>query len=95
MAGLCHTVVPLGDSIAQWARANAGVPPQQVEELLQLVGRRNARAVLLRETSVTAGGVSRRQQHQRDRDVYHGEPPAQRPQGPLGHEGGVSLSGRQ
>jgi len=63
MAGLCHTVVSLGDSIAQWARDNAGVPPQQVEELLQLVGRRNTRAVLLRETSVAAGGVSRRQQH--------------------------------
>ena len=44
MAGLCHTVVSLGDSTAQWARDNAGVPPQQVEELLQLVGRRIALA---------------------------------------------------
>jgi len=95
MAGLCHTVVSLGDSIAQWARENAGVPPQQVEELLQLTGLRNTRAVLLRETSVAAGGVSRRQQHQRDRDVNHDEPPAQRPRGPPGHEGGVILSGRR
>jgi len=95
MAGLCHTVVSLGDSIAQWARDNAGVPPHQVEDFLQLVGRRNARAVLLRETSVAAGGVSRRQQHQRHRDVYHEEPPAQRPRGPPGHEGGVPLSGRR
>jgi len=78
IAGLCHTVVSLGDSIAQWALDNAGIPPQQVEELLQLVGRRNARAVLLRETSVAAGGVSRGQQHLRDRNVYHEEPPAQR-----------------
>ena len=95
MADLCHTVVSLGDSISQWARDNAGVPPQKVEELLQLVGRRNARAVLLRETSVAARGVSVRQQHQRDRDVYHEEPPAQRPRGPPGHEGGASLSGRR
>ena len=95
MAGLCHTVVSLGDSIAQWARDNAGVPPQQVEELLLLVGRRNARAVLLRETGVAAGGVSRRQQQQRDRDVYHEEPLAQRPRCPPGHEGGVPLSGRR
>jgi len=95
MAALSHTVVSLGDSIAQWARDNAGVPPQKVEELLQLVGRRNARTVLLRETSVAAGGVSRRQQHQRDRDIYHEEPPAQRPRGPPGHEGGVPLSGRR
>jgi len=95
MAGLCHTVVSLEGTIAQWARDNAGVPPQQVEELLQLVGLRNARAVLLRETSVAAGGESRRQQHQRDRDVYHEELPAQRPRGPPGHEGGVPLSGRR
>jgi len=95
MAGLCHTVVSLGDSIAQWARDNAGVPPHQVEELVQLVGRRNARAVLLCETSEAAGGVSRRQQNQRDRDVYHEEPPAQRPRGPPGHEGGAPLSGRR
>ena len=78
MAGLCHTVVSLGDSVAQWARDNAGLPPQKVEALLQLMGRRNARAVLLRETSVAAGGVSRRQQHLRDRDIYHEEPPATR-----------------
>jgi len=95
MAGLCHTVVSLGDSIAQWALDNAGVPPHQVEELLQLVGQRNYRTVLLRETSVPAGGVRRRQQHQRDRDVYHEEPPAQRPRGPPGHEGGAPLSGRR
>jgi len=95
MAGLCHTVVSLGDSVAQWARDNAGIPPQQVEELLQLVGRRNAHAVLLHETIVAAGGMSRRQQHLRDRDVYHEEPPAQRPRGPPGHEGGAPLSGRR
>ena len=95
MAGLCHTVVSLGNSVAQRARDNAGIPPQQVEELLQLLGRRNARAVVLRETSVAAGGVSRRQQHLRDRDVYHEEPPAQRPRVPPGHEGGVPLSGRR
>jgi len=95
MACLCHTVVSLGDSIAQWARDNAGVPPQQVHKLLQLVGWRSARADSLRETSVAAGGMSRRQQHQRDRDVYHEKPPAQRPRGPPGHEGGVPLSGRR
>jgi len=95
MAGLCHTVVSLGDSVAQWARDNAGVPPQQVEELFQLVGRRNARAVLLRETSVAAGGMSRRQEHLRHSDVYHEELPAQRPRGPPGHEGGAPLSGRR
>jgi len=95
MAGLCHTVVSLGDSIAQWALDNAGVPPHQVEGLLQPVGRRNARAVLLRETSVAAGGVGRRQQHQRDGDVYHEEPPAQRPRGPPGPEGGAPVSGRR
>ena len=94
IVGLCRTVVSLGDSIAQWARDNAGMPPQQVEELLQLAGRRNARAVLLREISVAAGGVRRRQQHQRDRDVYHEEPPAQRARGPPRDEGGVPLSGR-
>ena len=95
MAGLCHTVVSLGDSVAQWARDNPGVPPHQVEEFFNLVGRRKARAVLLRETSVAAGGVSRRQQHQRDRDVYHEEPPAQRPRGPRTHGDGGPLSGRR
>jgi len=45
MAGLCHTVVSLGDSVAQWARDNPGVPPHQVEEFFNLVGRRSARAV--------------------------------------------------
>jgi len=95
MAVFCHAVVSLGDSIAQWACDNARLPPQQVEALIQLVGRRSVRAVLLRETSVDSGGVSRRQQHQRDRDVYHEEPPAQRPRGPPGHEGGVPLSGRR
>ena len=95
MAGLCHTVVSVGYSIAQWARDNAGMPPQQLEELFQLVGRRHARAVLLRETSVAAGGVSRRQQHERDRDVYHEEPLAQRPRGLPGHKGGGPLSGRR
>ena len=95
MACLCHTVVSLGESIAQWARDSAGVPPHQVEELLQLVSRRNARAVLLPETSVAAGGVSHRQQHQRDLDVYHEEPPAQRPRGPPGLEGGAPLSGHR
>jgi len=81
--------------VPQWARDHAGIPPQKVEELLRLVGRRNARAVLLRETSVAAGGLSRRQQHQRDRDVDHEEPPAQRPRSPPGHEGGDPLSGRR
>jgi len=95
MAGVCHTVVSLGDSVAQWARDNAGIPPQQVEELLQLVGRRNARAVLLRETGVAAAGMSRRQQHLRDRDAYHEEPTAQRPRGPPGNEGGAPLSWRR
>jgi len=84
MAGLCHTVISFGYSIALWALDFAGVPPQQVEELLQLVGSSSARAVLLRETSVAAGGVSRRQQHQRDRDVYYKEPTAQSPRGPPG-----------
>jgi len=69
MAGLCDTAVAAGDSIAQWPRDNAGVPHHEVQELLQLVGRRHAHAVLLREISVAAGGVSRRNQHQRDRDV--------------------------
>ena len=95
MAGLCHTVVSLGDSVAQWARDNPRVPPHQVEELFQLVGRRNASAVLLRETSVATGGVSRRQKHQRDRDVYQEEPPAQRPRGPSTHGDGGPLSGRR
>jgi len=95
MACLCHTVVSLGDSVAQWARDNAGIPPQKLEGLLQLVGRRNARANLLREASVAAGGMSRRQQHLRDRDVHHAESPAQRPRGPPGHEGGAPLSGRR
>ena len=95
MAGLCHTVVSLGESIKQWARGNPRVPPRQVEELLQPVGRRGIRAALLRETGVAVGGASRRQQHQRDRDVYHEKPPAQRPRGPPGHEGGVPLSGRR
>jgi len=27
MAGLCRTMISLGDSIAQWARENPGVPP--------------------------------------------------------------------
>ena len=66
-----------------------------MEELLQLVGQRIARDVLLREISVAAGGVSRRQQHQRDSDIYQEEPPAQRPRGPPGHEGGAPLSGRR
>jgi len=95
VTGLCHTVVSLGDLIAQWARDHPGVPPCHVEELLQLVGRRNARAVLLREVGVAAGGANRRQQHQRDRDVYHKEPPAQRPRGPPGHGWGGSSSGHR
>ena len=95
MAGLRHTVVSLGDSISQWARDNAGVPPQKVEELLQLVGRRNARAVLLRETSVAARGVSVRQQHQRDRDGFREEPPAQRSRGSSGHGWGGPASGQR
>jgi len=84
VAGLCHTVVSLGNSIAQWARDHPGVPPRDVKWLLQLVGRRNTCAVLLREVGVAAGGASRRQQHQRDHDVYHEELPAQRSRGPPG-----------
>jgi len=95
MAGLCHTMVSPGDSVAQWARDNHGVSHHQVEELLQLVGRRNARAVLLRETSVAAGGVRHRQQHQRDRDVYQDDPTAQRPRGPPTHGDGGPMSGRR
>ena len=88
-------MVSLGDSISQWARDNPGVPPHKVEELLQLVGRRNALAVLFGKTRAAAGGGSRHQQHQRDRDVYHEKPPAQRPRGPPGHGGGGPLSGRR
>jgi len=95
MAGLCHTVIALGNAIFQWARDNPGVPPRQVEELLQLVGRRGIRAALLHETGVVAGGADRRQQHQRDRDGYHEEPPAQRPRGLPGHGwGGCALGQR-
>jgi len=50
--------------------------------MLQIVGRRNTRAVLLREVGVAAGGANRRQQHKRDRDVHHEKPPAQRPRDP-------------
>ena len=95
MAGLCHTVVSLSESIGQWARDNPGVPPRQVEELLQLVGRRGIRAALLRETGVAAGGASRRQQHQHDRDAYREEPPAQRSRGPSGHGWGGPSSGQR
>jgi len=77
MAGLCHTVVSHGDPIGQWARDNPGVPPRQLEELLQLVGRRGIREVLLHETGVAAGGADSRQKHQRDRDGYHDEPSVQ------------------
>jgi len=92
---LCHTVVSLGDSSAQWAHENPGVPPRHFEELLQLVGRRSTRAVLLREVGVAAGGADRCQKHHRDRDVYHEGPPAQRPRGPPGPGWGGPSSGRR
>jgi len=95
VTGLCHTVVSLGDSIAQWARDHPGVPPRHLEELLQLVCRRNIRAVLLREVGVAAGAANRHQQHHRDHDVYHEEPPAQRPRGPPGPRWGGPSSGRR
>jgi len=95
MAGLCDTVVSLGDSIGQWARDTPEVPPRQVEELLQLVGRRGIRAGRLRETGVAACGASHRQQHQRDRDGYHKEPPAQRSRGPPGHGWSGPASGQR
>ena len=60
VTGLCPTVVSLGDSISQWARDHPGVPLRHLEELLQLVGRRNGRAVLLREVGVAACGANRR-----------------------------------
>ena len=60
VAGLCHIVVSLGKSIAQWVRDHPGVPPRDVDGLLQLVGRRNTRAVLLHEVCVVAGGTNRR-----------------------------------
>jgi len=77
-AGLCHTVVSLGESLGQWPHDSPGVPPRQVEELLQLVDRRGIRAALLHETRVAAGGADRRLQHQRDRDGHQEESPAQR-----------------
>jgi len=95
MTGICHTVVFLGDSIALWARDHPGVPPRLLDELLQLVGRRNTRAVLLREVGVAAGGAHCRQQHHRDRDVYHEEPPALRLRSPLGPGWGGPLMGRR
>jgi len=85
VTGLCHIVVSLGSSIARWVRDSPWVPPSLVKELLQIVGRRNTRAILLREVGVAAGGANRRQQYQRDRDVYHEEPPAQRPRSMPGH----------
>jgi len=95
VAGLSHTVVSLGDSIAQWARDHPGVPPRHLEELLQLVGRRSIRAALIREVGVAAGGANRRQQHHRDRDAYHEEPATQRPRGPPGPEWGGPSSARR
>ena len=95
MAGMCHTVVSLCESIGQGAHDNPGVPPRQMEELLQLVGRPGIRAAVLRETGAAAGGASRRQQHQRDRDVYREEPPAQSSRGPSGHGWGGPASGQR
>jgi len=95
VTGLSHTVVSFGDSIAQWARDHPGVSPHHLEEFLQLVGRRSIRAVLLREVGVAAGGANRRQQHHRDRYVYHEEPPAQRPRVPPGLEWGGPSSARR
>jgi len=83
MAGLCHTVVSLGDAIGQWARDNPWVPPRQVEGLLQLVGRRGIRAALLHQTGVAAGGgdgartkILRVCRHGRRRSCRHLPPPA-------------------
>jgi len=95
VTGLSHTVVSLGDSIAQWARDHPGVPPRHLEELLQLVGRRSIRALFLREVGVAAGGANRRQKHHRDHDAYHEEPAAQRPRGPPGPEWGGPSSARR
>jgi len=95
VAGLSHTVVSLGELIAQWARDHPEVPPRHLEELLQLVGRRRIRAALIREVGVAAGGANRRQQHHRDRDAYQEEPAAQRPRGPPGPEWGGPSSARR
>jgi len=88
MAGLRHTVLSLGDASGHCAGDNPGVPPRQVEEPLQLLGRRDIRAALLYGTGVAAGGADRRQQRQCVRDGYHEELPAQRPRGLPGHEWG-------
>lgn len=61
MAGLCHTVVSLGDVIGQWARENPGVLPHQFEMLLQLVGRRGIHEACFHETGIAAGQADRRQ----------------------------------
>jgi len=95
VTGLWHTVVSLGDSIAQWARDHPGARPRHSGDLLQIVGRRPTRAVLLREVGVAAGGANRRQQHHRNRDVYHEETPAQRPLGGPGNRWGGPSSGRR
>jgi len=95
VAGLSHTVVSLGGSTAQWARDHPEVPPRHLEELLQLVGRRSIRAVLIREVGVAAGGANRRQQHHRDRDAYHEEPAAQHLRGAPGPEWGGPSSARR
>jgi len=95
VAGLSHTVVSLGDLIAQWACDHPKVPLRLFEELLQLVCRRSIRAVLIREVGVAACGANRRQQHHRDRDAYHEEPAAQRPGGPPGPKWGGPSSARR
>jgi len=57
-----------------------------LEKLLQLVGWRSIRAVLIREVGMAAGGANRRQQHHRDREAYDEERSAQRPHGLPGSE---------
>jgi len=95
MAGLCQNIVSPSEAISKWARDNPGVPPRQVEELLQLVGGRGVCAALLNGTGVAAGGEDRPQQPQRDHDGYKEEPPTQLPRGLPGHGWGGSASGQR
>jgi len=95
MAGLCPTVVSLGDSIGQWTSNDRGVPPCRVEELPQLAGRRGIRAALLHETGVAARGAGRRRQHQRDTEGCHEEPPAQCSRVPQDHGWGGPAAGQR
>jgi len=95
VGALCHTLVSVGEGVAQWARdPSTGVRPEQVEHLLHLVGRRNLRDVLLRELETAYNGAERRQQHRHSRGGDHADtPPAQRHRGaPAGHRGSASGS---